>query len=128
MEWTNAIVRLRAGGNGDDLINECERRYLGKTWLLVGHQLVQAVLPDGVYDLGDGHGEFAFEMGLVNGLTNRQWRKAVTHPRCAWMIVGYTLAISAAKTDWWSSIKVVFATMTSAHSTSIASEMVPVPA
>lgn len=43
------------------------------------------------------------------------------------MIVGYSVAISAAKADWWSSIRVVFATMTSAQSTSIASEIVPVP-
>lgn len=43
------------------------------------------------------------------------------------MIVGYSVAISAAKADWWSSIRVVFATMISAQSTSIASEIVPVP-
>lgn len=43
------------------------------------------------------------------------------------MMVGFSVAISAAKADWWSSIRVVFATMTSAQSTSIASEIVPVP-
>ena len=56
-----------------------------------------------------------------------QENKAVTHPSCAWMIVGCSADISAAKADWWSSIRVVFATITSAQSTSNASPIVPVP-
>lgn len=59
VEWANTVVRLRARSTGDNLIDERELLLIGKAWLLVGLQVVQAVLLDDVHDLGNGLGDIA---------------------------------------------------------------------
>lgn len=52
---------LRAGGTGDNLVDESELLLLRKAWLLVRLQVVQAVLLDDIHDLGDGLDEVSLK-------------------------------------------------------------------